>query len=262
MTEFLLVLLVIGAVFAALRYRGQLTEGRERGESLEAARGLTDEDVTRFGEELQELHIDTLTDTLDTAARQDYQRALDSYEQAKRLLTDVRKAEHLTGVTSALEDGRYAQACVRARIAGDPLPERRAPCFFDPAHGPGQTDVLWSPPGGVPRQVPTCLADAERLRVGAAPAMRQVRRNNRLVPWYDGGPAVAPYARGYYQPYVMSGIFPGFLLGSIAGGGWGMDTGHGDTFGGSGDGGWGGGDFSGGGGDFGGGDGGGDGGGF
>lgn len=265
MAELLLVLLVIAAVVAALRYRKELPGRRDDTESLEAARRLTDEDVTRFGEELRELHVDTLTDTLDTATRQDYQRALDSYESAKQLLADVRKADHLTGVTTALEDGRYAQACVRARIAGDPLPQRRAPCFFDPAHGPGQTDVLWSPPGGVPRQVPTCLADAERLRVGAEPAMRQVRRGNQLVPWYAGGPAFAPYARGYYQPYAMDGIFTGFLLGSIVGGGWGMDAGHGDTFGGSGggwsdggglvggDGGWGGGDFGGGGGDGGGG---------
>jgi hypothetical protein len=255
MTEFVLVLLVIAVVVAALRYRGQLARGQEQRESLAAAQQLTDEDVTRFGEELQELHIDTLTDTLDTAMRQDYQRALDSYEHAKHLLAGVRKAEHLTGVTTALEDGRYAQACVRARIAGEALPQRRPPCFFDPAHGPGQTDILWSPPGGVPRQVPTCLADAERVRAGVEPAMRQVRRNNRMVPWYDGGPAFAPYARGYYQPYAMEGIFPAFLLGSIVGGGWGMDGGQG-TFGGSGDGwsdggssdgGWGGGDFGGGG---------------
>ena len=38
-------------------------------------------------------------------------------------------------VTEIIEDGRYAIACVRARVAGDPLPTRRPPCFFDPRHG-------------------------------------------------------------------------------------------------------------------------------
>src|SRR3546814_3601154 len=107
--------------------------------------------------------------------RQDYQRALDAYEDAKMLLADAAEPEDLTQVTRTLEDGRYAQACVLARQDGRELPQRRPPCFFNPAHGPAQTDVSWAPGGGAEREIPVCLADAERVRAGAEPDARQVR---------------------------------------------------------------------------------------
>src|SRR3546814_3445927 len=108
--------------------------------------------------------------------RQDYQRALDAYEDAKMLLADAAEPEDLTQVTRTLEDGRYAQACVLARQDGRELPQRRPPCFFNPAHGPAQTDVSWAPGRGAEREIPVCLADAERVRAGAETAARQVDR--------------------------------------------------------------------------------------
>lgn len=121
----------------------------------------------------------------------------------------------------------------------------------------------------MPRDVPVCLADAERIRVGAEPDARQVRAGNQMVPWFEGGRRYAPYADGYYGSFAMQGLFPGFLIGSMMAGMWspgvladpsgggGEDwSGGGDSGGdggdGGGDGGDGGGDF--GGGDFGGGD--------
>ena len=44
-----------------------------------------------------------------------------------------------------------------------PLPAKRPPCFFNPAHGPSSQNVEWAPPGGVARDVPACPADAERV---------------------------------------------------------------------------------------------------
>src|SRR5918996_374258 len=67
----------------------------------------------------------------------------------------------------AFEDGRHAIACVRARVAGEPLPTRRPPCFFDPRHGPSVADVPYVPPDGVERDVPACALDVERVRAGA-----------------------------------------------------------------------------------------------
>ena len=77
-------------------------------------------------------------------------------------------------VTEILDDGRYAIACVRARAAGEPLPTRRPPCFFDPRHGLSVTDVPWTPPGGATRDVPACALDAERVAAGADPDSRMV----------------------------------------------------------------------------------------
>lgn len=262
MEPILILVLVIGAIVLMSRASRR---SQEKSRELQTARDLekvlkvADEDTTRFGEELQELDLETMTTSLDPAMRQDYQRALDSYESAKTLLRDAQRPDDVEQATKTLEDGRYAMACVQARASGDALPQRRPPCFFNPAHGPAQTDVKWSPAGGDEREIPVCLADADRLAHGAEPDSRQVRDGNRMVPWYQGGPAYAPYAGGYYGGYAMNGLFPAFILGSMMGGmgGWGGDAG-GDMGGGGGDAG---GDM--GGGDAGGGmDGGGDGGGF
>ena len=53
--------------------------------SFRLSRRAADEDVTRLGEELTDLHFETLTDELDADMRADYQQALDSYEKAKSL---------------------------------------------------------------------------------------------------------------------------------------------------------------------------------
>lgn len=222
----LIVIAVILAAFAGVavwmsKRQTQALEQR-RIDELQPVLKVADEDTTRFGTELQDLDTETLTTPLDAAARQDYQRALDAYENAKLLLRDAVSAQDVQQVTKTLEDGRYALACVQARVAGEPLPQRRPPCFFNPAHGPAQTDALWAPAGGEQREIPVCLADADRLAHGAEPDTRQVRSGNRMVPWYDGGPAYQPYAGGYYGAYALNGLFPAFILGSMmfGGGNW------------------------------------------
>lgn len=253
MEMILLLAVVVGAIVLISRTSAR---SAERNRELQNARDLekvlkvAEEDTTRFGEELQELDLETMTTSLDPAARQDYQRALDSYENAKTLLRDAERPDDVEQATKTLEDGRYAMACVQARVSGESLPQRRPPCFFNPAHGPAQTDVQWSPAGGNEREIPVCLADADRLAHGAEPDTRQVRDGNRMVPWYQGGPAYAPYAGGYYGGYAMNGLFPAFILGSMMGGmgGWGGDGG-GDMGGGMDGGGMDGGGMDGGGGD-------------
>src|SRR3954452_15894379 len=272
--EALLVILLVVAVVMVVRSssnrrREQLQSDHRRAD-LEAVRKVTDEDVTRFGEELQRLDTDLLTETLDEATRQDYQRALDSYEAAKQALQRTTDPAALRHVTEALENGRYAVACVRARTSGQPLPVRRPPCFFNPAHGPSTTDIDWAPPGGQPRQVPVCAADADRVAQGAEPDVRTVPQGVGRVPYWQGGPAYSPWASGYFAGYATSGLLPTFLLmgmlspGWIGGGDPFFDGGYGDGSdgdgggdggdGGDGDAGDGGGDYGGdGGGDFGGG---------
>jgi hypothetical protein len=216
---FLALIVIIAAVLltmSALRTRRDRRALEERRNAdLEAVRRVADEDVTRFGEELQRLDSDLLTERLDEATRQDYQRALDSYESAKESLARVTRSEEIKHVTEALEDGRYAEACVRARVAGRPLPTRRPPCFFNPAHGPSTTDIQWAPPGGQPRQVPVCAADADRVQQGAEPDVRTVQQGAGRVPYWQGGPAYSPWASGYFGGYALSGLLPGFMLATM-----------------------------------------------
>lgn len=263
--EPLLLLLLLFVGIAGVAYlssrRRRAAEETERRDALTKVTTVAEEDVTRLGEELTELDLEVGVQPLSTAGRQDYQRALDSYDHAKRALTAVQHPEDIRGVTEALEDGRYAAACVRARVAGEPVPTRRPPCFFNPQHGPSTDDVDWAPSGGQPRPVPMCAADAERVRAGAEPATRKVLVGSQSRPYWEGGPAYAPYANGYFGGFAGSGLLPGILIGSMMTGGFGSwdggDGGYGDGGSDSGDFGDGdGGDFGegGGGGDFGGGD--------
>jgi hypothetical protein len=192
-------------------------------------------------------------------ARQEYQRALTDYEQASGSYDRARRAKELQAVASSLEEGRYHMAAAEALLAGKRPPERRPPCFFDPRHGPSTRDVEWAPPGGTPRKVPACEADAQAVERGQEPASREVVAGGRRVPYWNAPPYFGPWAGGYFMPFggtgFLSGLFVGELLGG-AYGGWGYGSwggsgtaggfGNWSDFGGGMD--FGGGDFGGGGG--------------
>ncbi|GCD92270.1 hypothetical protein [Nocardioides sp. LS1] len=179
-------------------------------EEFRQARRLADEDVTVLGEQLAELHVDTLTTELDDDMRRDYQDALDAYEAAKVALREAAETQDVLRVTSLLEDGQFARACVLARRDGTELPQRREPCFFNPQHGPAVTDVAWTPPHGVEREIAVCRLDANRLSAGEQPDVRLVRVGDRYVPWY-----AATDERGLFVAAVASvavtGVPPGLM---------------------------------------------------
>ena len=223
----LLVVLAIGALVVALVVRSQQRKALERkAAELEPVKKLAFEDVTALGEELQALDLELAGRPLGAGERADYQRALDAYESAKAESDRMAQPDDVRHVTEILEDGRYAMACVRARVAGEPLPTRRPPCFFDPRHGISVADVPYMPPGGTTREVPACALDAERVRAGAEPDVRKVMVGSRRVPYWQGGPAYQPYARGYFGGFgPLDWIFMGFMfeglgdgLGALAGG--------------------------------------------
>ncbi|MGV8845690.1 hypothetical protein [Tessaracoccus sp.] len=167
----------------------------------EASRQAIDSDITQFGIELRELDFDVVGFELTDDARGDYTRALDAYENAKLSLRGARADSEATHITHILEEGRYAMACVRARALGKPLPVKRPPCFFDPAHGPSVGDVAWAPPGGVARQVPACSVDAARIGLGASPQIRMVPAGQSMVPYWEDQNHAA-WARGYYGSWM------------------------------------------------------------
>lgn len=239
----LLGLVVVGGVVMAQRSSQRRALERQAAE-LEPVRKLVDEDVTAFGTELQALDLEMAGRVLDEGANADYQRALDSYESAKSAATQITAADEVRNVTEIIEDGRYAVACVRARVESRPLPTRRPPCFFDPRHGLSVTDVQFTPGGGNPRMVPACALDADRVRHGAEPDTRKVMVGTKRVPYWQGGRAYQPYAQGYYGGFgPMEWMFMGMLfsggfeavgegIGAIAEG---LGDGIGDAFDGLGD---------------------------
>ncbi|ADB36043.1 hypothetical protein Kfla_7055 [Kribbella flavida DSM 17836] len=256
--EWLLAALGGGGVALAGRYLWDRRAAR-RGdaEELEQIRQLADEDITLLGEELSRLDARVTGRELDADARVDFQVALDSYEAAQRAAKEIRSAEGISAVTDALATGRYAIVCVQARVAGQPVPERRVPCFFNPQHGPSTVDVVWTQPKFGTRTVPACAQDAARVRAGQQPEVRYVRYGSRRVPYWEAGAAVAPYGQGYFALGAGASYIPlaGFDAQTGAVGGWGDFYGHGGADHGGGidggggfDGGGGGGDGGGGGG--------------
>lgn len=223
----LLVVLALGAAIVAMVVKSNQRKAIARkAAELEPVKKLAFEDVTALGEQLQDLDLELAGRPLDEGERADYQRALDSYESAKTAADRMAQPDDVRHVTEILEDGRYAMACVRARVAGQPLPTRRPPCFFDPRHGLSVEDVPYAPPGGTTRDVPACALDAQRVRAGAEPDVRKVMVGSRRVPYWQGGPAYQPYARGYFGGFgPLDWIFMGFMfeglgdgLGALAGG--------------------------------------------
>lgn len=101
----------------------------------------------------------------------DYASALDAYERAEQAMPG-----QPASAVQALEDGRYALAALDARLAGEPLPERLALCFFGPRHGRAVRQVRWAPEGGVERLVAVCAADAVRLADGQRPITTATHR--------------------------------------------------------------------------------------
>jgi hypothetical protein len=242
-------LLAVVAAGAWFVHRSRKKREAEKAKQLEEIRQMATEDVVRLGEDVARLEIDV--SKVDDATRNDYSQAMDAYDQAKAQLDNIREPEQVRLVTSALEDGRYYMTATRARLNGDPVPERRGPCFFNPQHGPSVEDVTWAPPGGAPREVTACADCAHAVRTGGHPDVRLVEVDGERRPYYDAGPAYSPYASGYFGMNMMMGMFTGMMMGSMMGSMMGMGMGMGAGEVGAGED-FGGGDF--GGGDFGGGD--------
>ncbi|MFE7583275.1 hypothetical protein ACFU5Y_17210 [Streptomyces gardneri] len=202
-----------GAAYAVVRRKRLRKEAEER-EALDKLRVVVDEDITAFGEELERLDFHPAEPGADDAKRGDYERALDSYDKAKSLMASAAHPHDVRGVTQALDDGRFSLALLAARRESRPLPERRAPCFFDPRHGLSIEDRTWTPAGGAARQVPVCAADAARLDDGLDPLARTVDTDAGRRPYWEAGPAYGPWAGGYFGGGLLPGLLVGTMLGS------------------------------------------------
>jgi hypothetical protein len=256
-------LLVLGGG-GFLAWRAVRNRRRAQAELAEVKAAAHD-DLIALADDVQKLEVPVESNP---AAKREYEAALADYDTATHAYDRATRAKELEAVATALEDGRYHMAVAEALLEGREPPERRPPCFFDPRHGPSARDVEWAPPGGTPRPVPACAADAQAVERGLEPASREVVAGGRRVPYWNAPPYFGPWAGGYFMPFggmgFLSGLFVGELLGG-AFGGWGYGSwggsgtpgGFGDWNDAGGGGGWsdfgggmdfGGGDFGGGGG--------------
>ena len=192
--DLLILLVVIGIAIAfvvePLAAPGEAARGRGAAEGQVAA----EEDVVRFGEDVTLLGGETAGRQLDEATRQDYRRALDSYDAAKTALDQVQRPDDIRGITGILEDGRYAVACVQARLAGKPVPARLPRASSTPSTDPpARTSTGRLPVGFRARSRP-----ARRTPSGSARALSRTcgrSRSGPAGPDWQGGRATAPTPR-------------------------------------------------------------------
>lgn len=230
---FLAVLVLAVAGGGYFVYSSRKKRAAEKAKQLAEIKQMAQEDVVRLGEDIARLEIDL--SRVDEDTRTDYSHAMDSYDRAKATLDGIREPQDIQQVTTALEDGRYYMVATRARMNGEPVPERRQPCFFNPQHGPSEQDVQWAPPGGAVRSVPACAVCTRAVLSGGQPDVRLVEVDGERRPYYDAGPDYAPYAGGYFGMSMMMGMFSGMMMGSMMGsmmGGGMMGAGMGDMGGG------------------------------
>jgi hypothetical protein len=236
-SSFWLVGLVVGG--AALLGFG-LVRRRRRARELAEVKTVAREDLVALADDVAGL--DTEVDT-HPEAKKAYARAMEAYQRADDSFDRARSTRELSKVSSALAEARFEMETAKARLAGEPPPEQRPPCFFDPQHGPSTRDVWWESPYGGAVQVPSCEPDARRVEAGQEPEAREVQVGGRRRPYWEAPAYYGPWAGGFYG----GGLLPGLLIGSSLGATMGAPE---DAFASS-SGGWGSGDV-GGGGDFGG----------
>src|SRR5215831_14823997 len=246
------VLIIVGviAVVAALGFFFIARPIRKRRQQeLQEAKLAAQDDLIALSTRLTSQDTDLAIRTNPEAA-EEQAAALTAYERGTAALDAANRVQDMGAVSRAIAEGQYHLASAEALAAGQPRPERRPSCFFDPRHGMSVTDAYWTPPDGGPgREVPVCSSCQHKLERGIEPDMRTVETDDGPVSYVNAG-----FAPAYWGGFGLGpGLFTGFLLGQalaphafFAGGD--GDPGGGDFGGGD----FGGGDF--GGGDFGGGD--------
>ena len=188
----------VGLVVLGRWLRARQARDRQRSANLVELRKLCDEDIGLLGEELRRVDAEAATHPLDDAAWGDYQAARDAHKTAQQTIGWVTDANEISKVTETLASGRYALACMQARVEGRPVPKLRVPCFFNPQHGPSVYEVAFTPRGHGTHKVPVCASDVARHRANEKPQIREVEVGGRRVPYYEAGDAFAPYGEGYF----------------------------------------------------------------
>jgi len=233
---------------------------RRRQQELKDAKLAAQDDLIALSNRLTDRDSDVSIQNNPEAA-EEQAAALAAYERGTAALDAAKSVKDMGAVSRAIAAGQYHLASADALAAGQPRPERRPACFFDPRHGMSVRDVYWTPANGGPgRTVPACSDDARKVDNGIEPELRNVEVEGRPVSYVNAG-----FAPSYWGGFGFGpGLFTGFLLGEalspfpFGGGYYDGGAGYGDGGpGGDGGGDYGGGDFGGGdfgGGDFGGGD--------
>ena len=169
-----------------------------------------------LGDEIRALDLDVQMPGMPEEAKTDYETALGAYERASAAV-DRARARRRTSSRSARRSRRAATRWPPrgrgSRARSRPSAPRRASSTR--ATGRPRARSSGRRPTAQPREVPACEADAQRVERGEDPDPRQITLGGRQMPYWNAGPAYAPYMGGFFG----GGLLPGLFIGSMLGGG-------------------------------------------
>jgi hypothetical protein len=196
--------LLVGLVLGG---RAWLRRRRQRAEDAQVAdmlRPSLQEEVVELSSTVSALPpAPAGAEAVNTATR----TVLDLVEEARQRLdvTDGSAAmdtpSEVEDVVRRLADARYQLVVIDALRQGQPVPERTAPCFFDPRHGPSVAERPFTPEFGAERPVPVCAACRDQVDAGQVPAMRTLALSSSVKPYWQWDRYSRPYVNGYWQRY-------------------------------------------------------------
>ena len=113
----MVVLSAVGLALTVVAW-GVSAQRRSRDEArFTVARRGAEEDITRLGEEIDQLDYEfQVSGRGGMTADRDWRYALDAYEAAKQALSIARRTEELHFVARAIQDGRTALGRLRSRV--------------------------------------------------------------------------------------------------------------------------------------------------
>src|SRR5215831_2965905 len=184
---------------------------KRRQQELQEAKLAAQDDLIALSTRLTDQDTNLAIRTNPEAA-EEQAAALTAYERGTAALDAATRPPDMGAVSRAIAEGQYHLAAAEALAAGQPRPERRPSCFFDPRHGMSVTDAYWTPPDGGPgREVPVCSSCQHKLERGIEPEMRKVEVQGTPVNYVNAG-----FAPAYWGGYGFGpGLFTGFLLGDL-----------------------------------------------
>ena len=136
-------------------------------------------------------------------------QVLDLVEEARHRLDEADGSARMDTpgeveeVVLRLGDARYELVALDALRRGVPVPEKTAPCFFDPRHGPSVAEVAFTPSGGSERQVPVCAACRDEMAAGRVPPTRTLTLGGLVRPYWQGDRFSRPYVNGYWRRHTF-----------------------------------------------------------
>lgn len=198
---------LLGLLLGGRRLLARRKEKAEDAEVADALRPSLQEEVIELETTVGALPPASASDPPSIADRT--RQVLDLVEEARHRLDEndgsarMDTPAEVESVVLRLSDARYELVAIDALRRGEPVPQKTAPCFFDPRHGPSVAQAAYTPELGKEREVPVCARCRDELAAGQVPPTRTIRIGEQVKPYWDWNRYSRPYVNGYWRRHTF-----------------------------------------------------------